>query len=61
MNATTAFTWLLTMPLVASAVIYLAGRIAVRSAGTAAPAPWLSALTLAASGVAAVRTSGRRC
>ncbi|RPJ64526.1 MAG: hypothetical protein EHM24_22715, partial [Acidobacteria bacterium] len=51
MNATTAFMWLLAMPLVASAVIYLAGRIGVRSAGTAAPARWLSALTLAACGV----------
>ncbi len=51
MNATTAFMWLLALPLVASAVIYLAGRIGVRTAGTAAPARWLSALALAACGL----------
>ena len=51
MNATLAFVWLLALPLVASAVVYLAGRIGVRAAGTAAPARVLAALTLAACGV----------
>jgi proton-translocating NADH-quinone oxidoreductase chain N len=51
MNPTTALTWLLLLPLVASPVIYLAGRVSSRLGATAAPARWLSVLTLAATGV----------
>jgi proton-translocating NADH-quinone oxidoreductase chain N len=51
MNPTLALTWLLLLPLVASPVIYLAGRISVRLGASAAPARWLSALALAATGV----------
>jgi proton-translocating NADH-quinone oxidoreductase chain N len=43
----TPLLWLLALPLLASAVIYLAGRIAVRAGLTAAPAGWLAILTLA--------------
>jgi len=48
MHPTLALTWLLLLPLVASPVIYLAGRISVRLGASAAPARWLSALSLAA-------------
>jgi proton-translocating NADH-quinone oxidoreductase chain N len=48
MHPTLALTWLLLLPLVASPVIYLAGRISVRMGASAAPARWLSALSLAA-------------
>jgi proton-translocating NADH-quinone oxidoreductase chain N len=51
MNPTMALTWLLLLPLVASPVIYLAGRVSVRLGATAAPARWLSVLTLIAAGV----------
>ena len=51
MNASTALIWLLAMPLVASAGVYLLGRIGVRVSGSAAPARWLAALALAATGV----------
>ncbi|HEX7484676.1 MAG TPA: hypothetical protein VF332_00870, partial [Vicinamibacterales bacterium] len=51
MNPILALTWLLLLPLVASPVIYLAGRISVRLGASAAPARWLSALTLALTGV----------
>jgi proton-translocating NADH-quinone oxidoreductase chain N len=47
MNPILALTWLLLLPLIASPVIYLAGRISARLGATAAPARWLSALTLA--------------
>ena len=43
----TPFLWLLALPLFASAVVYLAGRVSVRLAGDAAPARWLAVLTLA--------------
>jgi proton-translocating NADH-quinone oxidoreductase chain N len=48
MNPTLALTWLLLLPLAASPVIYLAGRISVRLGASAAPARWLSLLSLAA-------------
>ena len=48
MHPTLALTWLLLLPLVAAPVIYLAGRISVRLGASAAPARWLSALTLVA-------------
>ncbi len=48
MNASTALIWLLAMPLVASAGVYLVGRTGVRVWGSAAAARWLAALTLAA-------------
>ena len=48
MHPTLALTWLLLLPLVASPVIYLAGRISVRLGASAAPARWLSALSLVA-------------
>jgi len=51
MNASTALIWLLAMPLVASAGVYLLGRIGVRVSGSAAPARWLAAITLAACGL----------
>lgn len=51
MNPTFALSWLLLLPLVASPVVYLAGRVSARLGATAAPASWLSALTLAAMGV----------
>lgn len=51
MNPILALTWLLLLPLVASPVIYLAGRISVRLGASAAPARWLSLLALAATGV----------
>jgi proton-translocating NADH-quinone oxidoreductase chain N len=47
MNVTPMF-WLLVLPLLASAVIYLAGRIAVRLGAGAAPAGWLAVAALAA-------------
>ena len=50
MNPTLALIWLLLLPLVASPVIYLAGRISFRLGASAAPARWLSALTLAVDG-----------
>ena len=50
MTALNALTWLLVLPLVASAVIYVAGRVSVRGGGSAAPARWLAALTMLASG-----------
>jgi proton-translocating NADH-quinone oxidoreductase chain N len=48
MDATSALTWLILLPLVASPVIYLAGRLS-RQDGTdkANPAHWLSVLVLA--------------
>ena len=51
MNPTLALTWLLLLPLVASPVIYLAGRTSFRLGKSAAPARWLAALTLAATSV----------
>ena len=48
MTPSLALTWLLLLPLVASPVVYLAGRISVRLGASAAPARWLSSLTLAA-------------
>jgi proton-translocating NADH-quinone oxidoreductase chain N len=51
MNPTLALSWLLLLPLVASPVIYLAGRVSTRLGATAAPARWLSVLALAATGV----------
>ncbi|MBP1633649.1 MAG: putative dehydrogenase [Acidobacteria bacterium] len=51
MNARTALIWLLAMPLVASAAVYLLGRVGVRAWGSAAPARWLAALALGAAGV----------
>jgi proton-translocating NADH-quinone oxidoreductase chain N len=51
MNPTLALTWLLLLPLAASPVIYLAGRISVRLGASAAPARWLSLLSLSATGV----------
>jgi multicomponent Na+:H+ antiporter subunit D len=51
MTPTLALTWLLLLPLVASPVIYLAGRISFRLGASAAPARWLSALTLAITAV----------
>jgi proton-translocating NADH-quinone oxidoreductase chain N len=51
MNPTLALTWLLLLPLVASPVIYLAGRASFRLRASAAPARWLSALTLAGTAV----------
>jgi proton-translocating NADH-quinone oxidoreductase chain N len=48
MNPTLALTWLLLLPLAASPVIYLAGRVSSRLGATAAPARWLSVLVLAA-------------
>ena len=51
MHPTTALTWLLLLPLVASPVIYLAGRISVRLGASAAPARWLSVLSLVATSV----------
>jgi proton-translocating NADH-quinone oxidoreductase chain N len=48
MNPTLALSWLLLLPLVASPVIYLAGRASLRLGRSAAPARWLSAATLAA-------------
>ncbi len=47
----TPLTWLLVLPLVASAVIYLVGRLAVRAGVGGAPARWLAFITLAATGV----------
>ncbi len=64
MNPTLALTWLLLLPLVASPVVYLAGRISSRLGASAAPARWLSALTLAVAAIplwfvaSAVLTSG---
>jgi proton-translocating NADH-quinone oxidoreductase chain N len=43
--------WMLVLPLLASAVIYLAGRVSVRLGAGAAPARWLALLALAATGV----------
>jgi proton-translocating NADH-quinone oxidoreductase chain N len=51
MNPTLALTWLLLLPLVASPVIYLAGRSSVRTLGTAAPARWLAVAALAITAV----------
>ncbi len=51
MNPTSALTCLLLLPLVASPVIYLAGRISARLGAGAAPARWLAAATLAGTGV----------
>jgi proton-translocating NADH-quinone oxidoreductase chain N len=48
MNPTLALTWLVLLPLAASPVVYLAGRVSARLGATAAPARWLSALVLAA-------------
>ena len=47
MTPALALTWLLLLPLVASPVIYLAGRVSFRLGASAAPARWLAALTLA--------------
>ena len=47
MDATTALTWLILMPLVASPVIYLAGRLSHRFGNDhASPAQWLAVLAL---------------
>ena len=51
MNASSALIWLLALPLVASAAVYLFGRIGVRATGSAAAAPWLGGLALAATAV----------
>ena len=48
MNPTLALTWLLLLPLLASPVIYLAGRASFRLGKSAAPARWLAAVALAA-------------
>ena len=48
MDATTALTWLILLPLVASPVIYLAGRLSQRGeTDRPSPAHWLSVLALA--------------
>ncbi len=52
MDATTAFIWLLALPLVASSVIYLVGRLVTRRNPAAKnPAWWLALITLLADGV----------
>ncbi len=51
MDATLAFRWLLLLPLLATPVIYLGGRLAARATGSAAPARWLALAALAATGV----------
>ena len=47
MNVTLALIWLLVLPLAASAVIYLGGRIGVRLGASAAPSRYLALITLA--------------
>ncbi|NMB87876.1 MAG: hypothetical protein GYA17_05925, partial [Chloroflexi bacterium] len=49
MNAATALTWLLLLPMLAAPVIYLVGRIAVRR-GAGNPARWLAVAALLATG-----------
>lgn len=51
MNASTALTWLILLPLLAAPVVYLAGRLSVRQPnGSASPARWLSILAMVAAG-----------
>jgi proton-translocating NADH-quinone oxidoreductase chain N len=51
MNATTALTWTLALPLAASPVIYLCGRLGVRRGLSAVAARWLSLAALVATAV----------
>ncbi|MBE3073250.1 MAG: hypothetical protein IMZ67_09760, partial [Acidobacteria bacterium] len=51
MTATTALLWVLALPLMASPVIYLFGRLGVRRGGTAVAGRWLSLAALAATAV----------
>ena len=54
MNPTTAFPWMIALPLVAAPIIYLIGRLSVRSrAQSAAPARWMAIVVLLATAVLA--------
>jgi proton-translocating NADH-quinone oxidoreductase chain N len=50
MSPVNALMWLLVLPLAATPVIYLAGRLSVRQGSGAAPARWLAVLAMLATG-----------
>ncbi len=50
MSPVNALMWLLVLPLAATPLIYLGGRIAVRQGSGAAPARWLAVLAMLATG-----------